>query len=496
MKKQTALIILDGWGYSEEKEFNALSKANTPFFDSLWNDFPHSLLQASAEFVGLPEGQIGNSEIGHTTIGAGKIIDTDLVRINKAIKNGEFDQNEIFREMFEHVQKHNSKIHIIGLIGEGGVHSHQSHLLAFIKLCAKEKINNLVLHLITDGRDAGPNESVKSISEIEALLKELGIGKIGTVSGRYYTMDRDKNWDRLEKFTDLVFPTANNISEITTDIKTEIEKQYKTGIGDEHLLPFSVNNLPISENDSIFFFNYRSDRARMLSEKIIELKEKLNLFFVTLTEYNKNFNLKVAYPVIEIETTLAKEISNAGLSQVHLAETEKFPHATYFLNGGQEKPYYNEEHVMLASRKDVKTHDEAPEMRAEAIADEAIKRIESGVDFTFINFANPDMVGHTANEAAIIIAVETVDAQLKRVIDALSKNNGVAFITADHGNAELNFDKNKNEKHTAHTLNPVPAVITDKNLKMSDGSLQDIAPTILRILEIEKPVSMTGNSLV
>jgi len=496
MTRQTALIILDGWGYSEEKEFNAVSKANTPFFDSLWENFPHSLLQASAEFVGLPEGQIGNSEIGHTTIGAGKIIDTDLVRINKAVKNGEFDQNKIFGEMFEHVKNNNSKLHAIGLIGEGGVHSHQSHLLAFIKLCAKEKINNLVLHLITDGRDAGPNESIKTISEIEALLKELGIGKIGTVSGRYYAMDRDKNWDRLEKFTNFIFPSANKIPEITTGIKSEIEKQYQTGIGDEHLMPFAVNNLPVSENDAVFFFNYRSDRARMLSEKIIELKEKLNLFFVTLTEYNKEFNLKVAYPVIKIETTLAKEISEAGLTQAHLAETEKFPHATYFLNGGQEKPHDKEEHVMLASRKDVKTHDEAPEMRAEAIADEAIKRIESGVDFIFINFANPDMVGHTANEAAIIIAVETVDAQLKRVIEALNKNNGVAFITADHGNAEFNFDKIKNEKHTAHTLNPVPAVITDKNFKMSDGSLQDIAPTILKILEIEKPVSMTGNSLV
>jgi 2,3-bisphosphoglycerate-independent phosphoglycerate mutase len=495
MSKQVALIILDGWGYREEKEFNAIAKAKTPFFDYLWQNYPHSLLQASGEFVGLPDGQIGNSEIGHTTIGAGKIIDTDLVRINKSIINSEFDRNQVFQKMFEHINKHGSNLHIVGLIGDGGVHSYQEHLIAFIKLCAKKNINNLILHLITDGRDVGPYDSPKSIIEIQNILSELRVGKIATISGRYYAMDRDNNWDRLEKFTNYFFPNKVVPEKNISDIENEIKIQHKNNLTDEHIVPFVVNYSPIKENDAVFFFNYRSDRARMLSSRIIELKSKMNLFFATMTEYGREFSSEIVFPTIKIETTLAGEISAAGLSQTHIAETEKFPHATYFLNGGRETPYNLEEHVLLSSRKDVKTHDQAPEMRASAIADEAVKRIKSGVDLVFINFANADMVGHTANESAIISAIETVDTQLQKVITALDNVGGVAFITADHGNAELNFDQEKTEKHTAHTSNPVPAILTDKTLKMKDGSLQDIAPTILKILDIKIPKTMTGKVL-
>jgi 2,3-bisphosphoglycerate-independent phosphoglycerate mutase len=473
----------------------------------LWKKYPHCFLQAGGPAVGLPEGQIGNSEIGHTTIGAGKVIDTDLVRINKSIESGEFNENQIFKKMLNHAVENNSAIHTVGLIGNGGVHSHEDHLVAFIKYCAQNNFKNLYLHLITDGRDASPYESVKSIENLYSVIAETGTGEIATVSGRYFAMDRDNNWDRLEKFTDLFWAGGENNSEKSLtkeEVIAEIESQHKAGKTDEHLEPFKVSPARVKNNDAIFFFNYRSDRARMLSSKILEKKaenetkveSEMNLFFATLTQYSADYDAEVAFPIIKIETCLAKEIADAGLTQVHLAETEKFPHATYFLNGGRETPHENEEHVVLPSNKHVKTHDEAPEMKAREIADEAIKRIENGVDFTFINFANPDMVGHTANVPAIITAVEFVDAQLKRVIDALQEKGGVAFITADHGNAELNFDAEKNEKHTAHTLNLVPAILTDENLEMNDGTLADIAPTILKLMGIEKPGDMTGNILI
>lgn len=495
MKKQVALIVLDGWGYREEQEHNAIAKAQTLFFDEIWNKYPHSLLEASGEHVGLPNGQIGNSEIGHTTIGAGKIIDTDLVRINKSISDENFSENEVFNALFENTKKHSSNLHLLGLIGKGGVHSHQDHLLAFLKVCKDKGMNEVYLHLFTDGRDASPYESIRDIEEINKLIAEVGIGKICSISGRYFAMDRDNNWDRVEKVEKIIFHCEGNICQITPE--EEISAQHQTGKTDEHIEPFIVNEMPISKNDSVFFFNYRADRARMLSERILARKDEMNLFFATLTEYSKDYSCAVAFPPIAIETTIANEVSLAGLTQAHIAETEKFPHATYFLNGGKEDPHNGEEHVMLQSRKDVKTHDEAPEMRAEAIADEAVKRIEQDVNFIFINFANPDMVGHTANTEAIVTAVETVDRELKKVLDALHARGGVAFVTADHGNAEVNFDTDKNEKHTAHTLNKVPAIVTSSEFKeMKDGSLRDIAPTILKLLEIEKPISMTGESLV
>lgn len=495
MKKQVALIVLDGWGYREDTEHNAISDADTPFFDEIWDKYPHSLLEASGLHVGLPHGQIGNSEIGHTTIGAGKVIDTDLVRINKSIEDGSFSENEVFDALFVNTKNNNSNLHLLGLVGKGGVHSHQDHLLAFLKLCKEKGVEQVYLHLFTDGRDAAPYDSAKDIKEIQDLISEIGIGKICSISGRYFAMDRDNNWDRVEKVEKIIFHCEGNICQVTPE--EEIASQHGAGKTDEHLEPFIVNEMPINQNDSVFFFNYRADRARMLTERILARKDEMNLTFATLTQYSKDYSCAVAFPPISIETTIANEVSLAKLSQAHIAETEKFPHATYFLNGGKEEPHDGEEHVMLQSRKDVKTHDEAPEMRAEAIADEAIKRIESDVNFIFINFANPDMVGHTANTQAIIKAVETVDRELKRVLDALHEKGGVAFVTADHGNAEVNFDVIKNEKHTAHTLNKVPAIVTSNEFsEMRDGSLKDIAPTILKLLGIQKPQSMTGESLV
>lgn len=513
---QACLIVLDGWGYREDENHNAVAKAKTPNFDKYWKSFPRTLIEASGEAVGLPEGQMGNSEIGHTTIGAGRAIDTDLVRIKKAIEKDEFIKNSAFINLFDHVKKNNSTLHVKGLLGKGGVHAHSDHLIAFLYAAKKSNIEKIALHLFTDGRDTAPQSSAEFIKEIENVLTEIGIGHIATISGRFYAMDRDNNWDRLAKAEEAMFNCIGKTCTLNKDVKSPslyLEDLHKAGILDEHIEPIvfldeNGKSYPIQKNDGIFFFNFRSDRARMLAKKISDKVEEQDLYFVTLTEYQKDLNCEVAFPSTKIETTLAKEVSSKKLSQAHIAETEKFPHATYFLNGGVETPYENEKHILLDSRKDVPTHDLAPKMRAEAIADKAIEEINSGTHFIFINFANPDMVGHTANVPAIIEAIEETDKQLGRVVEALlaRKNQTAVFITADHGNAEVNFDETTGEKHTAHTINPVPVILVSNfGLKLNKeelpkfedrGTLADIAPTILNILQIEKPEQMTGKSLV
>ncbi len=495
-KKQTALIILDGWGYREESEHNAVVQAQTPYFDSLWNLYPHTLLHAGEGYVGLPAGQVGSSEIGHATIGAGTIIDTDLVRIAKAITDESFHANPAFLDLFTHVKSKNSALHIMGLLGKGGVHAHGDHLHAFLKLAKDQGIEKCFIHVFTDGRDSGPYDAVDALTELDDMCQELSFGTIASVSGRFWAMDRDNNWDRMQKFEDHVFECKNGLCQIAPIY--ELKRQYQEGKSDEHIEPFSVVEAPLGQDDGVFVFNFRADRARMITKKLCDRKSELGLHIVTLAEYQKDFDVVVAFPPRVIETTLAQEVSRAGFRQAHLAETEKFPHATYFLNGGKEEPHEREEHVMLASRKDVQTHDLAPEMRAESIADEAIIRIDAGVEFIFINFANPDMVGHTANVPALITAIEFVDTQLKRVCDALHAQGGIAIVTADHGNAEVNINPATGDKHTAHTLNQVPCIITNtqESIKVENGSLQDLAPTVLRILEIKKPDAMTGQSLI
>ncbi|MEN9647532.1 MAG: hypothetical protein RLY57_336 [Candidatus Parcubacteria bacterium] len=501
---QVTIIVLDGWGYREDIKDNAVAAAKTPYFEHIWKDYPHTLLEASGLAVGLPEGQMGNSEIGHTTIGAGKIIDTDLVRIRKAIDTGEYEKNPAFTTLFEHVKKHNSTLHVQGLIGDGGVHSHQDHLFAFLRAAQKAGITRVAIHVFTDGRDTAPQSAGAYIKELEQVLAEINtqfnMAFIATVSGRFFAMDRDNNWDRLERVEQALFECHGNVCEIKPS--EFIDSLYKDGKLDEHLEPMVCNTpdgkgCKISDNDGIFFFNFRADRARMITKKLLERTEGKNVCFVSLTEYDVTFACLVAFPKIAIETTLAKEISEAGLTQAHIAETEKFPHATYFLNGGIEKPYPGEKHILLDSRKDVPTHDLAPKMRAEAIADRAIEEINAGTNFIFINFANPDMVGHTANVPAIIEAVEEVDTQLKRVLEALHAKGGMAFVTADHGNAEVNIDPVTGERHTAHTINPVPAILTNQTHTLrTGGTLADITPTVLSLFGIKKPDSMTGESLV
>lgn len=506
--RQVVLIVLDGWGYREDTTHNAIAAAKTPVFHKLWNEYPHTLLQASGLAVGLPEGQMGNSEIGHTTIGAGKIIDTDLVRIKKAIDAGDYERNPAFLSLFEHVLKHRSTLHVTGLLGDGGVHAHSEHLYAFLKAAKKAGVTKVAIHVFTDGRDTPPKSAAHYLRELEAVLAEVQIGFIATVSGRFYAMDRDNNWDRLAKVEQALFECKGNVCVLKQEKPSDaVEKLYATGVVDEYIEPIvcldeTGKGCALMDNDAVFFFNFRPDRARMLSQKFLEKSTAQNICFATMTEYGAQFSCLVAFPPINIDTTLAKEISEAGLSQAHIAETEKFPHATYFLNGGVEKPFTGEERVMLASRKDVQTHDQAPEMRAQAIADEAIQRLQNGVNFIFINFANADMVGHTAEKQAIITAVETVDTQLGRVVDSALAHNAHVLITADHGNAEINIDPVTGEKHTAHTTNPVPYIhvfntekVTSNMLHVQQGTLADIAPTVLHLFGTQIPHSMTGKVL-
>ncbi len=505
--KTSMLIVLDGWGYREEAKNNAILSAKKPFFDLIWNTYPHSLLKASGNAVGLPEGQMGNSEVGHSTIGAGAIIDTDLVRIDKAVADGDLEKNPSIQALFKHVKTYDSTLHVQGLVSPGGVHSHQEHLFAFLHIAKKAGISKVAIHVFTDGRDTPPQSASQYLKALEAVLDELNTGKpadkphffIATISGRYFAMDRDHNWDRLAHVEKALFECTGNVCDIKPS--AYLDEQYKAGKNDELLEP-TVCATPegtgcaIEKDDGVFFFNFRADRARMLSEKMIAKAKTENIMFVTLTEYSTDFGCEIVFAPIKIETTLGQEIANAGLEQAHIAETEKFAHATYFLNGGREKPYDKERDIMLPSRKDVKTHDQAPEMRAEAIADAAIEEIKKSTPFIFINFANPDMVGHTANVPAIITAIEVVDTQLKRVITALTEAGGSAIIIADHGNAEINVDPVTDTKHTSHTTSPVPCILTSHEYQLKNGGLADVAPTILALMNLSKPEKMTGASLL
>ena len=498
LKKPITLIVLDGWGYREETKNNAIAEAKTPYFDKLWNTYPHTLLYASGEAVGLPDGQMGNSEVGHSVIGAGAVIDTDLVRIRKAIVSGEYKSNKAFVSAFDHVKNNNSCLHIMGLLSDGGVHSHTDHLLELLRAASYVGIKNIAVHVFTDGRDTNTTSSVQYLKELEELLNELDCGFIATVSGRYFPMDRDKNWDRLDKFLKIFFSNEGNTTEMTPS--DFVASQHKIGISDEHIEPTIIkqkgnDHVKVEKNDAIIFTNFRSDRACEISEKVLEKKSDMNLCFVTMTEYKQGLDSLIAFPVKNIETNLAEQISKAGFSQAHMAETEKFPHATYYLNCGREAPYPKEIQIILDSKKDVATHDLAPGMRALDIAEKVVGEIESGTDFIFVNIANPDMVGHTANVPAIISALETTDKALALIVDSTMKNGGIAIVTADHGNAEINKEKD-GSPHTAHTCSLVPCIITDKEINLNEkGALADIAPTVLDYFGIEKPKQMTGENL-
>jgi 2,3-bisphosphoglycerate-independent phosphoglycerate mutase len=499
MKKPIALIILDGWGYRQEEENNAVASARTPFFNNLWENFPHTLLHASGEHVGLLPGVIGNSEVGHMTLGAGRTIETDLVRIGKSISTEDYKKIPAFHKLFKHVIDHDSVLHIMGLVSPIGVHSHQEHLHEFLKLATEEGVRNIVLHVFTDGRDSPPQSAAGFVAELEKLLSKLGGGHIATLAGRYYAMDRDTNWGRTEIALAAVFEGKGEKHE-NKKPSAVLEEKYKNGEYDEHIEPLVFPDSKgrihkVEKNDAVFFFNFRNDRTRQLSYKVTERAAAQNVLLGTMTEYAPDLPSEVAFPRLKITGTLAETVAKAGFRQAHIAETEKYAHVTYFFNGERKEPYQNEENILIESRKDVKTHNQAPEMRAKEIADAAIKSIESGTDFLVINFANADMVGHTADFEATKKAVETVDHEVQRVVEALEKHNGAAFITADHGNAEINVESSTGNPHTAHTLSKVPAILTVPGLKLHEGSLSDVAPTILALLELPLPKEMTGKQL-
>jgi len=493
---QLVLIILDGWGYREDMTNNAIALANPECMNTLWSKFPHTLFEASGEAIGLLPGNIGTSEIGHLTIGTGSIIDTDVVRVFKSIQDKSLNNNPTLQALFSHVKKNNSTLHLMGLLSPGSVHSHQEHLFAFITLAKKAGIKDILIHPFLDGRDTPPKSGIKYLKQLEKVVDNTGVGKIGTVSGRYFAMDRDTNWERTQLVVDALFLSKGD-EQLNKRASTVLQEFYEKGTTDEFVKPYIITKKPISLNDGILFFNFRPDRARQISSKILEKVSDLNLYFASLTEYSKDLPTHILFPQIKIPTSLSQELSRSGLSQVHIAETEKYAHVTYFLNGGNENKHPREEFVLIHSRKDISTHDQAPEMKAKEIADTAIEYINKGTNFLAINFANADMVGHTGKLEPTIQAVKTIDTQIKRIIDALNNTKGVAFITADHGNAEEMVDETTGEAKTAHTLNRVPGILTLTTVKLrQNGTLADIAPTILSLFNLKKPASMTGTSLL
>ena len=505
---------MDGWGIGEENEKNAIHQARTPFFDYCMKTYPHAYLEASGLAVGLPEGQMGNSEIGHTTIGAGSAIDTDLVVIEKAIGDKTFFTNEAFLRLINHAKTHNSKIHMIGLLSDGGVHSHNTHIYAFLKLATDQGLHKdqVVLHIFTDGRDVSGGTAVKYIKELESEIVKHSMGVIGSFGGRYYGMDRAGNHERIEHVTDILFSAKGNVLNLhETSIADFIENEYlvkdPTGKIDEYFEHYlcvhdhensekQIRKYIIDKNDGIFFFNFRADRAKQLTRAILDKQKEYNLYFVSMAKYGEDLITDVAFTPAAIITTLGKELSERGIKHAHISESEKFPHVTFFMNGQSDIVQEGEMQKKIESRTDVKTHDEAPEMKSKEIVDAAIEAFAAH-DFVVINFPNTDVVGHTGNIEAVKKAAEVVDTQTKRLADFVSSIGGVSLITADHGNAEVMIDS-EGAMHVAHTTNLVPFILTDTDMKVMRpmGTLADIAPTVLKLFGVDKVEGMSGISLL
>ncbi len=503
--KPVVLVVLDGWGIDTAHEHNGIHRAQTPNFDRLAQTYPYTTLKASGEAVGLPEGQMGNSEVGHMTIGAGMIQYQDLVRVSKDVQSGDFAHNPAINQAFSHAKTHRSQLHVIGLLSPGGVHAHEDHFIEVVRLPHASGLTRIICHPFLDGRDHSPVAGAPSLKKLEDVCL-ANDAKIASTAGRYWPMDRDKNWNRTDKGWNAIWHgKAEHV--VTNQSPSEwVSEQYRAGHRDELMEPAvfcmaGEQPYTVQPNDAIIYTNYRTDRTRQLSQKITEHIDNMNLCFVTMTDYGQEIKSIVAYAPQDIEHTIASAVSKAGLKQSHLAETDKYAHATYFLNGGKYDKHEGEEHILVPSRQDVKTHDQAPEMKAKELCDETIKRLDID-DFIFLNWANPDMVGHTAVQEAIVTAVETVDRELGRLTDAVLQINGVMLVIADHGNAEQMVDIDGNP-HTSHTSNPVPCILIgnefsrlrSKNILRS-GELQDIAPTILGLLSVDVPPSMTGKNLI
>lgn len=498
MKKPIVLAILDGYGLREETHGNAVALAKNPIFTELWNTYPHTTLTASGQLVGLPKGQMGNSEVGHMNIGAGRIVYQPLELINKSIEDKEFFQNEEIKKVMHHVKENDSKLHLMGLISDGGVHSHINHLLALLDMCKLEGVTNVYLHLFTDGRDVPPKSAYTYIEKVEEKLKELDFGKIASISGRYYAMDRDNNYDRLIKAYDVI---VNNKGDIENSPREYIENSYKNEIIDEFFLPARfAENGNVEENDGIIAFNFRKDRLRELFTAItnptavdMETVHFNNVKTLTMMPVVESVKAPHAFSDPVLTNILGEYIEKQNLSQLRIAETEKYAHVTFFFDGGKEVDYKNEKKVLIPSPK-VATYDLKPEMSANEVTEALLKELPN-TDLVILNFANGDMVGHTGVLEAAIKAVETVDKNLKLIYDKIMELGGILIVTADHGNCEEMLDDNDNIV-TSHTTNPVPFIITEQGLKLHEGKLGDIAPTILDLMNIEKSEEMTGVSLI
>lgn len=505
VKRPLALVILDGWGINESCADNAVCLANTPRLDALFENFPSTRIGASGMEVGLPEGQMGNSEVGHLNLGAGRIVYQDLTKITKSIQDGDFFTNPAFVQAIDNVLASGGKLHLLGLLSDGGVHSHGNHLYALLELARRRGLGDVCVHALLDGRDTPPRSAVDYLAELEERIARIGVGRVATLCGRFYAMDRDNRWERVERaYRALVqgigLPAANSAAAIA--------EAYQAGQGDEFVEPRIIGTPgTIDDGDAVIFFNFRADRAREITRALTEknftgfTREKTPRLadFVCLSDYDATFDLPVAFPSTDNPNILGEIVARAGLRQLRIAETEKYAHVTFFFNGGNEEPFAGEDRVLIPSPKDVATYDQKPAMSAPQVTDEATARIASGAyDLIVLNFANPDMVGHTGILPAAIEAMETVDTCLGRVVDAVLAGGGRLLITADHGNCEQMADA-QGKPHTAHTTNPVPLILVDPDLrgaKLRQGILADIAPTLLQLLNLEKPLEMTGSSLL
>lgn len=497
-----AIIIMDGFGISPEVKGNAITKARKPNLDRFWREYATTSLGSSGLSVGLPRGQMGNSEVGHLNLGGGRIVYQDYTRISLAVEQGTLSQNSVLNEAMEKARE--AKLHLMGLLSDGGVHSHNTHLYALLEMARKKGLKRVYVHAVLDGRDVPPRSALRYFQELEERFVGIGVGMVATVSGRYYTMDRDKRWDRVEKAYCCLTEGAGFKAETA---EKAVLDGYARGENDEFLKPTVVDSSGLVEDeDSIIFFNFRPDRAREITRAFVDGDFKdfptkpSRVYFTCMTRYDATLKAPVAFPAQNLEDTLGEAVSRAGLHQLRIAETEKYAHVTYFFNGGKEQPCPGEDRALIPSPK-VATYDLKPEMSACEVTDEVISRISTGgYDLIILNYANPDMVGHTGIFGAAVKAVEAVDACVGRVVKEVLGRGGAVFLTADHGNAEKMLDEKTGQPHTAHTTNPVPfsLVINDgkKHSLRNDGILADVAPTALELLNIPKPQAMTGRSLI
>ncbi len=484
-----ALVILDGWGCAPPGPGNAVELASTPVFDRLWAEYPHTRIAASGEAVGLPPGQMGNSEVGHLTIGSGRVLDQDFQRVNRAVADGTFYENAALVSAFRRARERDGQMHLLGLVSHGGVHSHIAHVQALLELARREGMAERTwIHAFTDGRDVSPTSAVRD-------LAELPDARIATISGRYYAMDRDKRWERTQLALDAIFQRGTPMAMATDTAITCVQKSYDAGITDEFIVPLWRESRPSLDpgKDAAIFFNFRPDRARQLSEKLRDAETDLT----TMTKYREDFDFPIAFPEQTVDMVLAEVLAAHGVRQLHMAETEKYAHVTYFFNGGREDEFPGETRVLVPSPRDVPSYDHKPAMSARELTDRFVEELDGGYAFAVINFANPDMVGHTGVIPAVVNAVETADACLGRVVEAVQARDGVCLVTADHGNAESMLESDGVSPHTAHTTNPVPLLLTENGHKLSEhGELSDLAPTVLALLGFAQPLQMDGRNLL